>query len=540
MADRKRLGIFGWGVVAPRSPDVAAFERNLGQATSWLEPFDGFGPSNFLVGQPEFDFEVYRPWIDARFEPRRYAQVNSKSGRTVKYAIGAFIQALGQNPGLERELQDLGPQAHVYVGTCLGDFPLQHEASLTYDRAQRDWNRFWCRAEHHPKLADYRSANAAARERLRTELAAPPDPADFAPEEPGHEARVDAWLAFWLELSEGLEKYLEELRQIESEGIEGDVESGKGNIIRRKLAARKRLNARWSCPLEPWSAVDAQLLWNIPNIPASQITMLGQITGPSFAPIAACAGFGTALKLADMAIQQGEARAVVVGMTDPEPHPLSVGAFFNARVVSHDGQVSKPFTAMRGTHISGGACVWIVGDADYLMAQGHEAARPRDPERRPERRMPTTSSRRPPRGRSGRSAARSTEAGVETRRRHRHVGHARDGDSRRLDRAAERPRALFGGVHRVLTARKGSFGHGMSVCGGWELTAQHMGIAKGVLHPGEPRRGTSSTPRSRPYHECLRPADGGPQSSRSERRGQDQHGHRRSQCLRDLPPLAET
>ena len=34
-----------------------------------------------------------------------------------------------------------------------------------------------------------------------------------------------------------------------------------------------------------------------------------------------------------------------------------------------------------------------------------------------------------------------------------------------------------------LTARKGSFGHGMSVCGGWELTAQHLGFAKGILHP---------------------------------------------------------
>jgi hypothetical protein len=498
MADRRRIGIFGWGVVAPRSADVAAFERNLGQATSWLEPFDGFGPSNFLVGKPEFDFEVYRPWIDARFEPRRYAQVNSKSGRTVKYAIGAFIQALGQNPGLERELQDLGPQAHVYVGTCLGDFPLQHQASLAYDRAQRDWNRFWCRAEHHPKLADYRSANAAARERRRTELGAPPDPADFAPEEQGHEARVDAWLAFWLELSEGLEKYLEELRQIESEGIVGDVESEKGNIIRRKLAARKRLNARWSCPLEPWNSVDAQLLWNIPNIPASQITMLGQITGPSFAPIAACAGFGTALKLADMAIQQGEARAVVVGMTDPEPHPLSVGAFFNARVVSHDGEVSKPFTAMRGTHISGGACVWIVGDADYLIAQGMKplgleilgVALSSDADH-----IITPSADGPRRAIRGAL----TEAGVEPSEIATWDMHATatPGDWTELQNAL----ALFGSS-AVLTARKGSFGHGMSVCGGWELTAQHMGFANGILHPVN-LDGQELHPQIAPYHECL-------------------------------------
>ncbi len=35
----------------------------------------------------------------------------------------------------------------------------------------------------------------------------------------------------------------------------------------------------------------------------------------------------------------------------------------------------------------------------------------------------------------------------------------------------------------AFTARKGSFGHGMSVCGGWELTAQHLGFSSGRLHP---------------------------------------------------------
>ena len=89
----KRIGVFGWGVVAPKSPDIDTFENNLKSATSWLEPFDGFGPSNFLVGRPEFDFAVYKSWIDARFEPRKYSQLQSKMGNTVKYAIGAFIQA---------------------------------------------------------------------------------------------------------------------------------------------------------------------------------------------------------------------------------------------------------------------------------------------------------------------------------------------------------------------------------------------------------------------------------------------------------------
>ena len=47
----------------------------------------------------------------------------------------------------------------------------------------------------------------------------------------------------------------------------------------------------------------------------------------------------------------GQAKAVVVGATDPEPHPLSLGTFYDARVLSHDGRVSKPFTG--GSSVSG-------------------------------------------------------------------------------------------------------------------------------------------------------------------------------------------
>jgi 3-oxoacyl-[acyl-carrier-protein] synthase II len=37
--------------------------------------------------------------------------------------------------------------------------------------------------------------------------------------------------------------------------------------------------------------------------------------------------------------------------------------------------------------------------------------------------------------------------------------------------------------HVAVTARKGTFGHGMGCCGGWELTAQYLGLAEGKLHP---------------------------------------------------------
>jgi 3-oxoacyl-(acyl-carrier-protein) synthase len=35
----------------------------------------------------------------------------------------------------------------------------------------------------------------------------------------------------------------------------------------------------------------------------------------------------------------------------------------------------------------------------------------------------------------------------------------------------------------LVTARKGTFGHGMSACGGWELMAQYLGFTAGRLYP---------------------------------------------------------
>ena len=42
-------------------------------------------------------------------------------------------------------------------------------------------------------------------------------------------------------------------------------------------------------------------------------SMLGKITGPTVAPIAACSGFGTTLKMAIDAIHRDEAKVAVIG-----------------------------------------------------------------------------------------------------------------------------------------------------------------------------------------------------------------------------------
>ena len=34
------------------------------------------------------------------------------------------------------------------------------------------------------------------------------------------------------------------------------------------------------------------------------------------------------------------------------------------------GEINAPFTSLRGTHLSGGACVWILGDEEYFSSKG--------------------------------------------------------------------------------------------------------------------------------------------------------------------------
>jgi 3-oxoacyl-(acyl-carrier-protein) synthase len=471
MNQRKRIGIFGWGVVAPKSPDIGAFERNLEQAGSWLSPFEGFGPSNFLVGQPQFEFDAYRTWCDQRFPPARFAQLNDKMGPMVKYALGAFVQSLSQNSGIEAYLQSLGARCHVYIGTGLGDVSVSHEQSLIFDRALRKWNDFWAAPERCPVLRAHAGGKA--------DPAAPRDPREFAA---GSEDWIDAkheWDSYWAARSDGLKQYLAEAAAIQSEPVPASAGSSGAKLgsIRQKLNKIRALNKRWGCPDEPWAAVSPNLLWNIANIPAAQISMVGKITGPAFAPVAACATFGIALKMAVDAINLGDARAVVIGTTDPPPHSMILSAFYNANVLAADGDVSRPLTGLKGTHIAGGACVWIVGDAEALMQEGF---RPLGMEivgvgTSSDAHHIITPSKVGPQL-AIRAALKELPPGdVTTWDMH---ATATPGDASEVENSLEllHPEVIF-------TARKGTFGHGMSVGGGWELTAQHLGMAKGRLYP---------------------------------------------------------
>jgi 3-oxoacyl-[acyl-carrier-protein] synthase II len=470
MRTEKRIGIFGWGIVAPMSPDIDHFEHNLEQAGSWLSPFRGFGPSNFLVGYPDFDFERYHAWLDARFAPSKFAQLREKMGPMVQYAIGSFIQSLQQNDGIEPYLQSLGTRCHVYVGTGLGEITVQHEQSLRYERALRRWNEFWAAPERCAPLRLHREGTAVD----------PGVPVDPNAMEIGTEAWIDAkheWESYWAAKSDALASYLAEAAEIQAEAVPPSSGSAKLGSIRQKLNRIKALNRRWDCPEEPWASVSPNLLWNIANIAAAQISMIGRITGPAFAPVAACASFGIAVKMAVESIQLGQATAVVVGMTDPPPHGGTISGFYSANVLSADADVSRPLTALKGTHVSGGSCVWIVGDADVLMARGFKpvgmeivgVGSSSDAHHiiTPSKSGPQLAMR---------AAMEGLDVGdIATWDMH---ATATPGDATEIEHSLE---LLHPDV--VFTARKGTFGHGMSVGGGWELTAQHLGMSKGKLYP---------------------------------------------------------
>ncbi len=464
-----RAAIFGWGLVAPNSANVEEFARNLDRAESWLSPFNGFGPDNFLVGQPKFDFTDYQEWIEKRFPPSRVRQLTDKMDPTTLYAVGSFIQSLSQNPGLEEALQELGPAAHVYVGNALGAYPTVYRTSVEHYRAQRRWNRFWSAPER----------NAAYAAFLAKDGDVPVQNPETIVDPDAREEAEDAWFAYWAARADGLSDYLAQLREIEALRVEGDVETGKLKVIREKRKRLALLHDKWGTPEPPWNRVSANVLWNIPNTPASQISMLGRIKGFAFAPVAACSTFGVGLKLALDAIARGEAKMVVVGSADPPPHPMTVGAFYNARVLAADGDLSKPLSGLKGTHVAGGSCIWVVGDLEYGLSKGFKplGLEPLSVGVSADADHIITPSEEGPRS-AMRQALRVAGVNPED------VGSwdlhatATPGDYLELENLQTvLPRSV------LVTARKGTFGHGMGVGGGWELTAQYLGCARGRLYP---------------------------------------------------------
>ncbi len=471
---RRAIAIYGWGVVAPGASNMSEFEALLerGETALRTTASNELGDALFPVGDPVFDLETYRPWIEERFGDARVQQLKSKMGDNALFAIGAFIQALGPSRKLESVLRELDEQCHVLVGSGVGDLPQSYAARASLDKAVGAWNRFWS----NPSRNTARKRHAESRH-MPAGAAPPTDPTTCEVDsDERHAARI-AWEAFWARHSDARAAFEVRYAEIERMPVGDDAEKGPLHAIRARERAHRKLMDETGCPTPPWEAVDPKLVWAIQNVPAAQITMLLGTHGAAWAPVAACSTFGVALKCACDAIQRGEARAVVVGTCDPRPDPTLIAAFHRARLAPALGRVNFPFTSLFGTHIAGGACVWIIGDMEYCGAKGLSPVGPRidgiavsaDAEH-----IITPSASGPKHAiRRAMSDASVLPADVALWESHA-TGTPGDVSELKLTHDFVTPDTAIG-------AHKGLFGHGMANSGGWELTAMALGLQRGRI-----------------------------------------------------------
>jgi 3-oxoacyl-(acyl-carrier-protein) synthase len=477
---RRRIGVYGWGIVAPGARNVAALDALLrsGRTALRTASLPSLGDGLFAVGDPDFSADDYVPWIAARKGEAYATRLKKKMGDNVLFALGATVQAMQCDDRLEAIARELDEACHVYVGSGVGDLPQSYEAARSLDRATREWNRFWSDP-----------ARCAARSRYEETGAVdggppPSDPRTLPVDSEERLAARVAWDAFWAARSSALRDFLARMKMVEGGGPEADAKgagSEKAHLdgIRRRVRALRSLLDEVGCPAPPWTAVSPDLIWNIQNAPAAQITMLVDVHGAAWAPVGACSTFGVALKCGRDAILRGEAKMAIVGTTDPRPDPALVGAFHEARVMSGTGEVNAPFTSLRGTHLSGGACVWILGDEETFAARGLEpiggwveaVALSSDAEH-----IITPSVSGPKRAMSHAFE----EAGVAATDIAIADLHATGtpGDLNELALVED-----FVNERTRITARKGQLGHGMANSGGWELTALALGLRAGEAYP---------------------------------------------------------
>jgi 3-oxoacyl-(acyl-carrier-protein) synthase len=447
--------------VAPGARNVAALEELLRNGASALAPNRRaeLGLGLFATGDPDFRFDDYAGWIAERRGEAYVARMRAKMGENVQFAVGATIQALESDPRLETVVRDADDACPVFIGSGLGDLPQTYAGAASLDRATREWNRFW---------AD--PSRCAARRQFeadRSTAVPPPDPAALPVDSPERFEAVAAWDGYWAAQSDALRAFLDRFAAVERlQADDEDQEKAHLNAIRKRIRAHRALVDEVGCPPPPWTTVSANLIWNIQNAPAAQVTMLLDVHGAAWAPVGACSTFGVALKCGRDAIARGEAKLAIVGATDPRPDPALVAAFHDARVMPGNGEVNMPFTTLRGTHVSGGACVWILGDVAHCAERGLKplgyvdaVALTSDAEHI------ITPSKSGPKRAIGRAYR---EAGIGPADVALIDLHATGtpGDLNELALVEE-----FVGPRTLVTARKGQLGHGMSNSGGWELTA---------------------------------------------------------------------
>jgi 3-oxoacyl-(acyl-carrier-protein) synthase len=425
------------------------------------------------VGDPDFAIADYQDWIARRHGAPYVSRMVAKMSDNVQFALGATIQALAGSPGLEEAVKELDEKCHVYVGSGVGDLPESYKAAETLARAMREWNHFWADPAHCSERRRFASEGSVPAGAIL-----PTDPATLPVDSEARFAALGAWDAFWAARSTELKSFGERFAAIEKLNADGGEEDAHLHAIRKRLREHRKLTDEVGCPPPPWTTVSPNLIWNIQNSPAAQITMLLDVHGEAWAPVGACSTFGVALSVGREAILRGDAKLAIVGTTDPRPDPALAAAFHQARVMPGTGEVNRPFTSLRGTHVSGGSCVWVVGDPAWCEARGlapvgyvEAVALASDAEHI------ITPSKTGPKRAIVRAFA---DAGI-TRDDVAQVDlHATGtpGDLNELALVEE-----FITAKTRVTARKGQLGHGMANSGGWELTALALDLARGEASP---------------------------------------------------------
>jgi len=462
--NRRRVFLYAASVVAPGASNLDEFLKVIQNPTSTLTLKESLG-HQFLVGAPKFDFSKYKDWLETNHDPKRYTLLNEKSGDLIKFGMGCLIDAVTSRPGLKEAISKLDPNIAVQFATGLADLPMIHRSAREYDQGLFCWEAFWADPVRNTECAEHLSGKKVIAD-------APALPETFPVDSFERHQALKIWNAFWTKQSSLYQTYLGELKAIESHGVVGaDIESAKLNLIRNKTKARKELADRYQFPTPPWESVSANLLWNIPNLAASQASMLFHLHGMSLGYSGACASFGATLDSALLEIQSGRTHLAIVGAVDAAPSDELVSAFYNGRLAVIGDKPEIPFCDLRGTHISGGSCVWIIAAEDAMKPFGIDplpveiigTGVSSDAEHiiTPSREGPKLAMQRA-----------FQMAGIEKKDVNLWDMHATGtpGDWNEFNLIED-----FVPDTAYISARKGIFGHGMSVGGGWELTAQLLG-----------------------------------------------------------------
>ena len=463
----RRIFLYGVGVVAPGASNLPEFLSVVRQGKTVLTPKKSLFNA-FLAGTPKFDFSIYKSWLEERHGPKRYPLLNEKSGDLIKYGVGSLIQAVSTQPGLEQAISALDPNLRIQYATGLGDLPIIHKSARELDKSFFTWNAFWANPERNNALSQHLNGK-------KKQDNAPANPTQFLVDTQERYEAVKLWNFYWAEQSHLLHEYLGKLSKIESEGVSGpDIDAAKLSLIRNKIKIRKELSEHYGFPPPPWESVSPNLLWNIPNLAASQASMLLNLHGEALGVSGACGSFGTLINNAYRDIKSGVVDLSILGAVDAAPSDELISAFYSGRLAVMGEKAGVPFCDLRGTHISGGACTWILAEEGAMKKfnvphMGIEiigAGASSDAEHiiTPSKEGPKLAMKR------AFAAANISKNDIQMWDMH---ATGTPGDWNEFMLIED-----FVPQSAYISARKGIFGHGMAVCGGWELSAQLLSAQK--------------------------------------------------------------